>query len=129
MIYNLINYLKVQLPTLDFVANGFSVKSPSESITVIQTGGTVEHWYVRTDVTAQILSRAEYSDKAKQNIDKVYNLLLNKFGLTLPAIVVNGKVYPEVILWQVSPIQYPGYIGADEENLEKWSYNIKATIQ
>ena len=127
MIYNLIEYLRVQLSAIQFVANGFSQDSPIESITVIQTSGDPQHWYSRTDWSVQLMSRSDSSVIAKENIDSVYALLKNKYGLTLPSVTVNGTLYGSIITYQISPIQTPGYIGADDNNLEMWSFNVIIT--
>lgn len=127
MIYNLINYLATQLTTLTFVANGWSVDSEKESILVRQTGGEPKHWYDRTDWSVQIMSRAASSVNAKKNIELVYAKLKNRYGLTLSSVTVNGEVFDAVIAYQISPIQAPSYIGADDVNLEMWSFNVMIT--
>lgn len=124
MIYNLVQYLKTNLPLYVFVVNGFSPDSPQDAILVSQNGGEPQHWYDRTDWTVQFLSRAVSVNVAKEQIDSVYVLVKNKFGLSLPEVTVNSIVYPIVKTYQVSPIQAPGYIGADEKNLEMFSFNV-----
>ena len=127
MIYNLTSYLATQLPTIDFVVNGWVKGSPSDSVMLRQTGGNIEHWYPRKDFAIQILSRAETSVVAKEMIDDVFDLLKNKLQLLLPAKTVNSVVYPAVQTYQTSPVQVPGSIGADEANLEIWSVNFIIT--
>jgi len=126
MIYNLVAYLIAQLPALDFVANGWSPESPQDSIMVKQAGGTVGHWFPRTDYNVQIISRAKNVVLAKSQIEQVYSELKNKFGLLLPEVIVD-EVFPEVQTYQVSPVEVPGYIGADETHLEMWSLNLIIT--
>ncbi len=127
MIYNLRKYLTLNLPDITFYANGWRPKSEHDSVMILQSGGDPEHWIDRTDWTVQIMSRAENIVNAKEQIDDVYAKLKNRYGLELPAITVDSIVYPLVKTYQISPLQTPGYIGADQANLEMWSFNIRIT--
>ena len=126
MIYNLVAYLISQLPTLNFVANGWSPESPQDSVMVRQSGGTVGHWFPRTDYNVQIISRAKNTVLAKTQIEQVYSELKNKFGLLLPEVTVD-EVFAAVQTYQISPIEVPGYVGANETHLEMWSLNLIIT--
>lgn len=121
--YNLAQYLVQHLPSYEIVANGWSPDSPQDSIVVIETGGDPAHWHDRTDWAFQFMSRADTVDMAKEMIEATYALLKNKFGVVLPEITVQGRIYPEVKTYQIVPIQSPAYIGADERNLEMFSFN------
>ena len=127
MIYNLTGYLVTQLPAIKFVANGWVKTSPVESVMLRQTGGDVVHHYDRSDFAVQFLSRAESSVIAKELIDDVYEKLKNKLRILLPAKTVNAIVYPAVQTYRIVPVQIPGYIGADNANLEMWSVNFIIT--
>jgi maltose-binding protein MalE len=124
MIYNLVEYLRLQLPTLNFIANGWDPDSEQNSIVINDTGGDPNHWIPRTDWAIQIISRANSVTLAKEQADTVYNLLKNKIGITLPQVTVNDIVYKAVKTYQISPMQTPGYLGADEKHLEMFSFNI-----
>ena len=127
MIFNLVKYLTDQLGTITFYTNGWRPDSEKNSVMVSQSGGESQHWYDRTDWTVQIISRAENTVEAKEQIDSVYDLLKNKFGLTLTAVTVNGILYTAKETYQISPLQVPGYLGTDDANLEMWSFNIRVT--
>jgi len=127
MIYNLVKYLTIELPAIDFVANGWRPKSPQASVMVTETGGDPKHWYDRTDWSVQIISRANNVVDSKTQIDAVYAKLKNKFSVTLPEVTVKLVVHPAVTAWQIVPIQSPSYIGANEENLEMFSFNLTIT--
>ena len=118
MIYNLVQYLTVQLPSITFVADGFSPDSPINAITAIDHGGNVAHWYDREDVAIQILSRHKNVTKSKYDIGLVYEKLKNRFLLLLPSATVDEILYPAIQTYQISPVQRPGYIGGDDNNLE-----------
>lgn len=124
MIYNLAQYLIVNLPTINFVVNGFSPDSNQDEVMISETGGEPQHWYNRTDWTVQILSRGKNVNVAKKQIDDVYEELKNKFGLLLPEVIIGGVVYSAIQTYQISPIQTPGYLGANEENMEMFSFNL-----
>ena len=124
MIYNLVEYLRLQLPTLNFIANGWDPDSEQNSIVINDTGGDPNHWILRTDWAIQIMSRANSVVLAKEQADAVYNLLKNKIGITLPQVTVNDIIYSEVKTFQISPMQTPGYLGADDRRLEMFSFNI-----
>ncbi len=127
MIYNLMAYVILKLPLLNFVPNGWSKNSPVNSVMLRQTGGVVQHHYDRSDFAIQFLSRAESSIIAKEQIDSVYNLLKNQLNILLPAKTINLIVYPAVQTYRIVPIQIPGYIGADDINMEMWSVNFTIT--
>lgn len=127
MIYNLTQYLVTNLTALNFVTNGFNPDSAQDQVMISETGGEPQHFYRRTDWAVQVLSRAQTVDAAKRNIESVYALLKNKFGILLPQVVVSGVTYPAVRAYQISPIQTPAYLGATEENLEMFSFNLTIT--
>ena len=124
MIYNLLQYLITNLPLINFIANGWNPDSDQDAIMISETGGDPKHFYDRTDWAVQVLSRAKNVEIAKENIDSVYILLKNKFGLVLPEIAVGGITYPQMIAYQVSPVQSPSYLGATPEHLEMFSFNL-----
>ena len=127
MIYNLGAYVVAELPAIDFAVNGWIITSPENSVMLRQTGGDVVHHYDRSDLAVQFLSRAESSVVAKEQIDDVYELLKNKLRILLPEKTVNAIVYPAVQTYRIVPMQAPGYIGADDVNLEMWSANFIIT--
>jgi len=127
MIYNLVQYLIVNLPLINFVANGFGPDSEQDIIMVSETGGDVQHWIDRTDWAVQVISRAKNMNIARKNAYSVYNLLKNKLEFMLPEVTVDEVVYPAVKTYQTSPLQSPGYLGADEKHLEMFSFNLTIT--
>jgi len=127
MIYNLRKYLTLNLPDITFYANGWRPSSARDSVMILQSGGDPKPWYDRTDWTVQVMSRAENIVNAKEQIDEVYEELKNRYGLELPAITVGTTLYPLVKTYQISPLQTPSYIGADNANLEMWSFNLIIT--
>jgi hypothetical protein len=127
MIYNLVQYVINNLSSLNIIANGFDPDSNSDQIMINVTGGEPQHFYNRTDWTVQILSRSKNVTTAKKQIEQVYNLLKNKFAIVLPQVIVDGVTYPTITAWQISPIQAPGYLGANQESIEMFSFNSIVT--
>ena len=124
MIYNLVQYLITQFPSYVFLANGFSQDSAKDSIMLSESGGEPQHWYSRTNHAVQIISRATIVNIAKKQIDDIYEELKNRFGLTLPQVIIDGNTYEQVRTYQISPVQSPSYLGANEEHLEMFSFNL-----
>lgn len=129
MIYNLAQYLIVNLTSINFVTNGFNPDSDQEAVMISETGGEPQHWYNRTDWAVQVISRSLNVNVAKQNAESVYNLLKNKFGVLLPEVTVDEVVYPAVQTYQISPLQTPNYIGADDKHFEMFSFNLTITTK
>ncbi len=129
MVYNLYRYLKAQLTSIIFIANGWEKESPEESITIMQRGGLPDHYNIKQDISIQVLSRSMDVNMALFNINMVYILLKNRFGLILPEAIVGDTVYPEIKTYQVSPIQSPGYLGSDRNSLQMWSFNLMVTTK
>ncbi len=127
MIYNLVQYLIVKLPLIDFIANGFNPDSEQDAIMISESGGDPKHWFPRTDWAIQIISRAKNVHIARKNIYSVYNLLKNKLETLLPEIIIDGVTYLAIKTYQMSPVQSPGYLGADEKHLEMFSFNLTVT--
>lgn len=125
MIYNLAQYLITNFPAYDFTVNGFQHDSPVNCINIRSTGGDLDHWYDRTEATAQILVRAHDNVIGKEQVDEVFNLMKNRFGLLLPEVIVNSVTYPEVQTAQISPIQIPESLGADDEGRFLWVFNLQ----
>ena len=127
MIYNLLEHLKTELTSIIFALGGWGVNAPEECTTLIENGGISNHYNIREDYSIQIMSRAMDINIARANIYLVFEEVNNRFGLVLPEVTVGDTVFPEIKTYQISPIQIPGYLGADRSNLEMWSFNIMVT--
>lgn len=125
MIYNLAKYLIDELPTLSIIVNSFQPDTSETAILLLDNGGTEDPWYNRKEYNAQVISRSPEVTVARLNIYSIYNKLNRRFGLSLPSVTVDGELYPSVIAYQISPNQIPGYLGADDKNLQMWSVNFR----
>ena len=127
MIYQLVNYLKIQFPAFEFNAEGYHKGAPDEVIVVSVTTGEAEPWYDRQDYNVQILSRATSSYQARENINTIYSFLPKRFGLILPSFTEDTVIYPEVKTAQIITKQIPSNLGAQYNGLNLYSCNFKIT--
>ena len=127
ILYNLVQYLVDQALGTQIVADVLTEKSETEAVLISQSGGTPEHYYDRTDWRFQALSRSKNPVDAQEACELVYVKLKNRFGLVLPVVTIDAIVYPAVTTYQISPIQAPSGIGADQENLYMWVFNFLVT--
>ena len=128
MIYNFVQYIVNNFSLITFTADGFMPNSADDAISIIDNGGTVDHYTGRSDINVQFLSRSKNKVTARQNIQSIFDFIKNRFGVTLPEATVNGETYPSVKAYAIVPIQAPGYIGADETNYEMYSFNVTVTF-
>lgn len=126
MIYNLSEFVKVN-STVTPITNGFDANSPDEAVALNQSGGSDNSRGLKVDMNVQFLSRATSRTASRRLIQIVYNLLKNRFRIDLPAITVDGEVFPAVVAYQITPLQIPGYIGTDDNGLHMWSVNFQVT--
>jgi len=127
MIFNLISYLRTQLPSLTFISEGENYNE--EGIRVTQTGGEDNHDIDRIDFNVQLLSKYKKLFTSKNNIDSVYAILKNRFGLILPEVIIGALTYPEVTTYRIVPMQIPGYLGTDDNGYHMYSFNIIVTTK
>lgn len=127
MEYNLTNWLRTNTG-LDIKVNGRPVNETGDSIILNAKGGPVAARELRNDYAVQVQVKNSDPVDAKQNIDIVYNEMLNRYCMTLPEVTVKGKVYAEVTVAQMSPMQSPAYIGTDENGLHLWTVNFRIIV-
>lgn len=130
MIYNLVEYLETELPALVFTSNGWLPDTQEEALTVIENGGETIPVINRKNYAIQILSRANSKTVARANIYTVFNQLNERYTtLVLPAVTVDGILFPAVNTYQILANQIPGYIGSSDSNLEMYSVNFRITTE
>lgn len=124
MIYNLFSWIKDNFTSYEFVVNGFHPESANECIAVTDNGGSLDHYYERTEYTVQILVRTLDNVTGKQRADEIFTFLKNKFHVTLAEVSVNGVVYSAITVAQISPLQTPSALGVDTEGRWLWTFNL-----
>lgn len=125
--YNLHEYLKTELPAINFVVNGYGPDSPEDCIKINLTSGDPQHFYERNDWFIQLLGRSKKIETTKDEIFQAYFKVRNKFGLQLPEATLGSLVYPAIKVYRIVPMQVPSYIGADNAGREMFSFNITLT--
>ena len=130
MIYNLVEYLETELPTLVFTSNGWLPDTAEEANTVIDNGGDAPPIINRREWAIQIMSRAADKNDAYINIYAIFDQLNDRYSaLELPAVTVKSILYPAILTYQITANQLPGYIGSSNTNLEMYSVNFRITTK
>jgi hypothetical protein len=134
MIYNLVQYLKTELPTETIFANLYlkinpAVQLPDRLVLVRETGGTETAWFQFQSRSIQIIARDIDPVKARKLILDINDKINNKFGLILPAVTVDGTVYPAVETAQISINTLPQSVGFDPEGRSEFSVNYRILLK
>jgi hypothetical protein len=98
---------------------------PDRNVLVIETGGQADPWTKYTEKTVQILTRDSATPKARKLAWDIFNKITDRFGLQLPVATVDGITYNSIQSAQITAIQEPQSIGADEESRSRFSTNYK----
>ena len=133
MIFNLVQYLRIEFPTETIYANVEHLISGQESVPdrrviVAETGGTEQPWTRYSEPTIQIKTRDTNNPGVRTLAYNIFNKITSRFGLTLPAIIVGGVTYPTIQTAQIIAIQRPYCLGADDNGRIEYTTNYKITI-
>lgn len=128
MIYNLVQYLRNELPSETIYFNVKDLNSltglvPDRLIIVQDTGGEETPWFQFQTQNYQIITRDIDSPKARKLIDDVCGKIVNKFGLILPSKIIDGVLYDSVQTAQISYNTLPQSLGVDN-GLFIWTSNL-----
>lgn len=130
MIFNLRKYIADTLG-INTYANPKDIineQVPDKIIQIIEEGGTSTAWFKFQNYTIQIITRDIDSPKARVTAYLVYGLLDNKFGLELPAVIVDGVNYATIKFAQISANTEPGFIGYDDNGRAEYSNTYRFLI-
>ena len=121
MIYNLYKYIENIMPSEKIYANAEDIVYPdtvnADSIIMIREfGGSIGTWYQYKEKQVNVVIRDTDIVKAKEKAETIFDSLHGKFGLVLPAVTVNGKLYQEVKTSQINATGLPQANGYDEQN-------------
>jgi hypothetical protein len=130
MIYQFVNYLKTTFPTEIIYTNGRiklagQQEIPDRNVLVMETGGTEKPWCQRDNATIQILSRDFDVTKSRKLAYDIFEDITSRFGLILPGVTVAGTAYPDLQVSQISAIQLPYCLGADEAGRIEYTTNYQ----
>lgn len=127
--YNIIAYLQANEGLiLDPKVSGFDSDDVRESVMFVLDGGEKQNdSYSIVRMNLQVMARSKSSEKAKKQVFKVFNLIDNKFGLELPEYSDGTYQYEAVTVPQISAMQIPSYLGADNNFVHMWVVNFTLT--
>lgn len=124
MIFQIRKYIDDSLG-IDTYANQLNENILEQHILVLETSSTIEPLTNTTVKGLQILVRDIDSAKSRALAFQVFDLLNNKFGLTLPSITIDGVIYSAVYIDQISANTEPISIGNNENGLAEFSLNFR----
>lgn len=133
MIFNFVQYLRNQFPTETIYANSMVLVSTQQSIPdrmvlIRETGGSENPWLRYSQPTVQILVRDKSAPAARKLTYEIFENVTSRFGLILPAITVGSDTYTAIQTLQISAIQKPFCLGADENGRIEFSTNYKIIL-
>lgn len=132
MIYNLVEYLRTLLPAETIYCNVFTrilpnTQVPDRIVSIIDQGGNIEaNGEFRNPASFQALTRDIDSVKARKLAYDVKKYLHYMVGITLPAVTIDGVVYPPIYINQISANAIPQSLGFDENGRAMWTCNYRA---
>jgi hypothetical protein len=127
MIYNLAQYLRDNLAGLVIVVNGFSQDTVADANCLNLGSGFEQPWFDRQDTLVTVYSRAISGPTAYYQNNKIYDLIKKRYGIILPAITVDGVIYPEVKTWAIRPVNRPQYAYDDDEKRPTYMFSVDIT--
>jgi hypothetical protein len=133
VIYNLVEYIRDELYDEDVYVNGRAQLAhaviPDRCILVKESGGSIRPWTRYASLTVQVLTRDKDAPKARALAHDVLNTLHDKFGLILPAALVDGVTYAQVQVAQISALQLPYPLGPDEDGRSVFTTNYQVIME
>lgn len=128
MIYNLCEYLKNNLAGEIIYNNTRHIispakKIPARNILIRETGGTVTSWFGFLRQLFQVITRDETNIKARRLAFDVYELIVDRYGIDLPEVIVAGETFEELETYQITCNSCPQSIGVDEHGYYEFSTN------
>ena len=129
-LYQLVQYLRTEIPAEIFYINERppsvgGVVIPDRNVLVKETGGIPQPWTKYTEGTIQILCRDSSTPAARKLAYDIYNVIHDRFGQNLPLANIGGDIYNILQTVQITAIQIPQSIGADDEGRSRFSTNYK----
>jgi len=135
ILYNLVQYLRDELPTEQIYASArypISGEVPERNALVRETGGSEREVLELT--TYQITARDVDEVGARSLAYSIYTLLQSdakingRFGLVLPATIVDGVNISSVQTARISAIQRPESLGKNPDGLSEFSMNFQVFL-
>ena len=130
MFYNFVQYLRDEFPAELIYSNGRILIAgqtviPDRNLLVNESGGGEQPWTQYASPTVQIISRDIDTTKARKLAWDVYEKITSKFGQQFPIATVDGIVYNAIQSAQITGLQQPYNLGADDEGRFEFTTNYK----
>ncbi len=130
MFYNFIQYLRDEFPAEIIYSNGRILIAgqtviPDRNILVNESGGSEQPWTQYVEKTVQIITIDFAVTDARKLAWDIYEKITSKFGQQFPLATVDGIVYNAIQSAQITGIQEPFNLGADDEGRFEFTTNYK----
>jgi len=130
MFYNFVQYLRDEFPAELIYSNGRikiagQTVIPDRNILVNESGGGEQPWTQYAQPTVQIITRDFAVTDARKLAWDIYKKISSKFGQQFPLATVDGIVYNAIQSAQITGIQEPFNLGADDEGRFEFTTNYK----
>jgi hypothetical protein len=129
VIHNFVLWLRNQFPAETIYANerqsiGGAV-IPDRCALASEGSGTEIPLMKSGFQMVQIITRDIDSPKARKFAWDFFKYITSRWGQKLPAVTIDGTVYPEIQTGQISAVARPQSLGADEEGRHEFSTNYQ----
>lgn len=119
MIYNLTQFLRNNIANTYIYPNEYKIRFPDEQvpdklILVKEVGGSVTAWYGLIRQLVIVVTRDIDTPNARELAYEVWDNINNRFGLTLPAVTIDGNTFDSIQILQINSSGIPQSIGEDE---------------
>jgi len=133
MIYNLVQYLRTQFPAEVFYPNAVFQVSTQDEIpdrrVLVQQGGGVFQMKTRfTRTMVQVVTFDISSPLSRALAYDIFSDIGDRNGLILPAITVNGVLFPQVETDVIRAMSPPQVLTTDEAALSVWTTNYQVSF-
>lgn len=128
IIYNFVQYIRNLFPseTIDInVAQKENAELIDRLIVVTdETGGETPYVQFATKLIS-IWVREVDPPKAFHLSWELFNSLSNCYKIELPAVTVDGNIYPQAIIGAINPGQHPYNMGPDSEGRIRFQFSVE----
>jgi hypothetical protein len=98
---------------------------PDRLVQLREETGIVQPRTGYTTKRLQVICRDIDPVKARKLALDIFKYLNDKYSITLPSVTVDGDVYPEVFILQISADAEPQILGEDEEGRPEFTTNFR----
>lgn len=127
MIFQFYTYLKAQFPQINFIAEGEDPESEQDRVIVIERPGDPGGLGKFDGAIVQILSYGVDPATARNNANSIYDLLRERFDVTLPAHGQTGT--NDIHATSIRALQRPYMFETDQTGVTLYGNNYEIKFQ